>query len=402
MGRLEYRLASLFLRLLRAAFSIVPVRPRRVVLATARTPVLEGNLLYVYNALRRSHPDLEYRLLLEPYSYGLPGKLRYLARLVRGTYYLRTARLFIVDNAYLPIHVAPAGPKTTVVQVWHAAGALKRFGLDTPTPPAEPERSFLHRNYDYVVVGGEASRAAYAAALRTPLERVLPLGTPRTDFFFDRAAMSAARERLLAAHPQLQGRRVVLYAPTFRGRGEAKRAAAGFDAERLRALLPPDYALVLKTHPNLDRAATPTAGYDAVIDPATEINELFTLTDVLVTDYSSSLFEWALLRRPLILLTGDLAAYEVDPGLYLDYRTEMIGTQVTDADAVAAAILADAFDLSGYDDFIQRHLGASGGDASAAFVRHFLGKAPAGARAGMPTAAELRAGDRLPSHVSHE
>jgi CDP-ribitol ribitolphosphotransferase len=404
MGRFEYLLASGFLRLLRAAFSILPVRPRRVVLATARTPVLDGNLLHVYNEMRRAHPELEYVLLLEPYSYGLRAKLAYLVRLVRGMFFLRTARLFIVDNAYFPIHVAPPGAGTTVVQVWHAAGALKRFGLDTPTPVAEPERTFLHRNYDYVVVGGQASRQPYAAALRTPIARVLALGSPRTDFFFDAEAMAGARARLLAAHPQLDGRRVVLYAPTFRGRGEAKRAAAGFDAARLRAALPADHALVLKTHPNLDPAATPTQGYDAVIDPATEINELFTLTDILITDYSSSLFEWALLRRPLVLLTGDLADYEIDPGLYLDYRTEMIGTQVTDTDGIAAAIAAGAFDLSGYDAFIEHHLGASRGDASAAFVSHFLGGATVqvNSRSAAGATAETLGGDRLRSHVSHE
>jgi CDP-ribitol ribitolphosphotransferase len=210
VGRVEYLLASLFFRFLRAIFSLAPVRPQRVVLATARTPVLEGNLLYLHKALRRTHPELEYKLLLEPYSYGLGGKLRYLARLVRGMYYLRTARLFIVDNAYFPIHVAPAARQTTVVQVWHAAGALKRFGLDTPTLPAEPDRSFLHRNYDYVDVGGEASRGPYAAALRTPLDHVLALGTPRTDFFFDRDGMTRARARLLAAHPQLDGQNIIV------------------------------------------------------------------------------------------------------------------------------------------------------------------------------------------------
>ena len=246
-------------------------------------------------------------LLLEPYSYGLAGKLAYLVRLVRGMYHLQTARLFIVDNAYLPIHVAPHRRRTTVVQVWHAAGALKRFGLDTAAPMAEPERTFLHRYYDAVVVGGEWTRGPYAAALRTPIERVLALGSPRTDFFFDEAALAAARERVLAAHPELAGRRVILYAPTFRGRGLGKRAATGLDAAALRAALPADHALVLKTHPNLDPAATPTAGYDVVADPTAEINDLLALTDVLVTDYSSSVIEFALLRRPIVLLVGDLA-----------------------------------------------------------------------------------------------
>jgi teichoic acid ribitol-phosphate primase len=377
VAQLEYRLAAAFLRVLRLVFGVLPIRPRRVVLATARVPQLEGNLAFVHAAMRRRHPRLEYVLLLEPYSYGLLGKLAYLARLVRGMYYLQTARLFIVDNAYLPIHVAPHRRGTTVVQVWHAVGALKRFGVDTVRPLPEPERTFLHRHYDYVIAAAEAARGPYAAALRTPAERVLALGGPRTDFFFDEAAMAAARERVLAAYPQLAGRRVVTYAPTFRGRGRDKRGAPPLDAVRLRAALPPDHALVLKTHPNLDRSATTTAGYDLVVDPATEINELFTATDVLVTDYSSSVFEWALLRRPLVLLTADLAEYEADPGLYLDYRTDMIGTQVTDADEVACAILENRFDMRPYDSFIARHLDASDGQASTRFVERFLRTAEA-------------------------
>jgi teichoic acid ribitol-phosphate primase len=372
MARVEYWLASAFLRVLRSLFGVLPIRRGRVVLATARVPELEGNLAYLHAAMVGRHPGLEYVLLLEPYSYGLLGKLAYLARLVRGMYYLQTARLFIVDNAYLPIHVAPHRRGTTVVQVWHAVGALKRFGVDTVNPLPEPERTFLHRHYDYVIAAAEAARVPYAAALRTPVERVLPLGGPRTDFFFDEPAMAAARGRVLAAYPQLAGRRVVLYAPTFRGRGRDKRGAPPLDAVRLRAALPADYALVLKTHPNLDRSATTTDGYDVVVDPATEINELFAATDVLVTDYSSSVFEWALLHRPLILLTSDLGEYEADPGLYLDYRSEMIGTQVSDADEVACTILENRFDLAPYDAFIARHLDASDGRASTRFVDRFV------------------------------
>ena len=81
----------------------------------------------------------EYVLLLEPYGYGLLGQARVPGRLIRGMYHLRTAGLFIVDNAYLPIHVAPHRPGTTVVQVWHAVGALKRFGRTRW--PRSPSRS---------------------------------------------------------------------------------------------------------------------------------------------------------------------------------------------------------------------------------------------------------------------
>jgi teichoic acid ribitol-phosphate primase len=373
VSRLDYLIAGSFLRVLLALFSRLPLNRRRVVLATARTTALDGNLQYIRAEMETRHPELHYVHLLERYDYGIVGKLRYFLRLIRATYYVATSRLVVVDNAYLPIHVAPHRSGTTVVQVWHAVGALKRFGVDTAVPPAEPERTFLHRYYDHVVVSSEATRAPAAAALRTPVERVLPLGTPRTDFFFDRAAMDAARRQVVAQYPALEGRRVVLHAPTFRGRGRARRGAPDLDATRLRATLPADYALVLKTHPNLDPLITPRAGYDVVADPALEINHLFMATDILITDYSSSIYEYALLRRPLILLVPDLEEYEKDPGLYVDYRTEMIGTQVSDTDGVLAAILEERLDLSVFDAFIERHLGACDGHASERFVRHFLG-----------------------------
>jgi teichoic acid ribitol-phosphate primase len=389
LSRLEYLLATAFLRWLRLLFSLLPIRTDRVVLASARHARLEGNLRHLYAAMRAARPDLDYVLLMEPYSYHFFGKLAYLVRLARGMYYLCTSALFVVDNAYFPIHVAPHRRGTTVVQVWHAAGALKRFGLDTIVPPHEPERTFLHRHYDYVVASSEETRPRYAAALRTPLERVLPLGSPRTDLFFDPDAVADARRHLLSLHPTLENRRVVLYAPTFRGRGERKRAAPGLDARRLRELLPPEFALVLKTHPNLHTGPAATAGYDVIVDPTTEINDVFTVTDVLVTDYSSVVFDWALTGRPLVLLVGDLEEYEADPGLYLDYRTEMIGTRVTDTDGVHAAIVADEFDLAAYDSFTLRHLGTARGDASTRFTERFL--PGLGRRDAM-----------LRAHVSHE
>lgn len=371
MSRLEHALASIVLRILGVVFDRLPIH-QRVVLATARVARLEGNLAYLNAEIRRARPGFELVTLLEPYSYGLLGKLAYLARLIRGTYLLRTSSLFVVDNAYLPVHVAPHRARTTVIQVWHAVGALKRFGADTTTGLREPERSFLHRNYDYVVCAGEESRRPYAAALRTALEHVLPLGVARTDIFFDPGALAAARERVLTAYPALRGGRVVLYAPTFRGRGRAKRAAPGFDPVAVRAALPPGHVLALKSHPNLDPAGVSTAGFDVVIDPAQEINEVFAATDVLVTDYSSSIYEWALLSRPLVLLTQDLAEYERDPGLYIDARTELIGEHVDRLDDLARAIAEARVDVAAWRAFVERRIGACDGHASARFVERFL------------------------------
>ena len=292
---------------------------------------------------------------------------------MRGTYYLHTSGLVIVDNAWLPVHVAPHRAGTTVVQVWHAAGALKRFGADTLGGLEEPEATFLHRHYDYAIASGEAGREPWSRALRTPLERVLPLGTPRTDLFYDDEALAAAKARVLAAHPVLAGpdgrplrADVPRPGPREGGLGRSRcRVRFGRACRR-------PTSLVLKSHPNLDPAGLATAGFDVVADPASDMNDWLAAADILVTDYSSSIYEWALLRRPLVLLVDDLEAYERDPGLYLDYRTEMIGVQVRDTAGVAAAIAAGAWDLDAYEAFVARNLGACDGRSRDRIVERFI------------------------------
>ena len=380
MSRLEYLLASALLRVVGCA-----LRPAAEGAATGsswRRPGSRRSTATCSTSTRRSarDPELEFVLLLEPYSYGLRGKLAY----------LRPAGPRDVpppDGRGCSSSTTPTcrstsrrtGRGTTVVQVWHAVGALKRFGLDT-RDAARPSRngpsSTATTTRSWSAASGRARRTRPRSGRRSSASSRSARRGPTSS-----STRRPWRRRGRASSPptpSCAGRRVVLYAPTFRGRGVGKRAAPGLDAVAAAGGPAADHALVLKTHPNLDPAATATAGYDVVVDPTGDINDLLAATDILITDYSSSIVEFALLRRPIVLLVADLADYEVDPGLYLDYRTEMIGTQVVDTDGVIDAIAAGRFDLSGYDAFIERQLGARGG-ASDRFVDHFLG--PDGRRA---------------------
>jgi len=368
MSRLEYLLAVIALRFLWVFFALLPVRRDKVVFASARARELQGNLRYTYDALHAARPDLHYVFLLHRYSYTLSGKLHYMLRLVRGLYHLMTARVFIVDNAYFPVHVVKHHKDTTVVQVWHAAGALKKFGLDVSPPDRRVENGFLHKNYDYVVVGSPAAVTPYATALRTAEERVIPLGTARTDFFFSEDRLASARERVYREFPVLRDKRVVLYAPTFRGHGCNKRPCYNLDTIALRALLPDEYALIRKGHPVIDHLQPDYAGCDAVAGQEFDVNELFTVTDVLITDYSSCIFEYARLGKQLILLVDDLEEYSRDPGLYLDYASEMIGDQARSTAEVGRLIDRDDFDPAEYDEFVATHCGMMDGDSSRRFV----------------------------------
>ncbi len=368
MNRLEYLLSVTVLRICSVVFSLLPIDKDKVVFASARSDRLRGNLRFIHREMQRTWGEKNYVFLLQRYSYGFAGKLRYMLSLIRGQYHLATTPLCILDNAYLPVHVRPHRARTTVIQVWHAAGALKKFGVDVSPESRKTESRFLHKYYDWVVVGSDAAIAPYASALRTPESHVAPLGVARTDFFFAENEMAAERERLFGKYPALRGRKIVLYAPTFRGYGRDKHEVDALDAEALRARLPEEWALVYKIHPVLEARGVSVSGFDEVLDPGLGINGVLAATDILITDYSSSVFEYALLRRPLVLFAPDLEEYRTDPGFYLDYPGELIGEYAGSTEEVAEIIESGRFDLSAYDAFIAKHMQYADGGASRRFV----------------------------------
>lgn len=129
---------------------------------------------------------------------------------------------------------------------------------------------------------------------------------------------------------------------------------------------------MLKGHPNVPAADLPTAGYDVIVDSGADMNELLVASDVLVTDYSSAVFEYALLRRPIVLLVGDLEAYARDPGIAVDIG-DLVGSRATDTDSAAAAILTTTVDPAAYDAFIARHVGACDGRSSERLAERIVG-----------------------------
>ena len=243
---------------LRAAFALcypLPVRDR-VVLASSHTAHLSGNLEFIADELDRRGLSSQTVVLTDATPRGTMGRLGTLLAGVRAVYYLATSRVFIVDDYFFALYVVTPKPGTTVVQTWHASGAFKKVGysvLDKSFGASEEllRQVAIHSNYDVVLMGSQTAVPAYAEAFGQPAERFnTSLDIPRTDLFFDaeRVARTVAAVRQKYSLPE--GKRIVLYAPTFRG--DSKHQAAYYDhldLEVMRARLGEDAVVLLRLHP---------------------------------------------------------------------------------------------------------------------------------------------------------
>jgi CDP-glycerol glycerophosphotransferase (TagB/SpsB family) len=363
--RLTFRLARL-----------LPLR-RRVVFATAHAPGITGNLAFIRAEMERRVPPIPSTAIARRPEQNAKSWLGSFVFNLHAAYLLATSRLFIVDDYFFPIYVIEPRKGTTIVQTWHASGAFKRIGygvLDKSFGADETlvARVAIHSNYDICLMASKSAAVHYAEAFRQPLERfVTDIGMPRTDILFgegvDRiGAAVRARYRLPA------GKRVVLYAPTFRGQSVNRATTpTNLDFATLHREIGADHVLLLKLHPFVrEGQPIPPELRDFVIDASDhpDIHELMLVSDVLVTDYSSAIFEFSLLRRPMAFFAPDHDAYMDERGFYFDYRTGVPGPVFETTEELGAWLRAGVFDLDRVEAFRAESFEVADGHASERFV----------------------------------
>ena len=342
---------------MRLGFALGSIRSPapRVVLATSHLPRLTGNLAFIADDLAVRHPEVPLVRLASRPRGGIAGRVRALLFEMRAGYQLASSQVFIVDDYFFPLYVIRPRPGTFRLQAWHAAGAFKRFGLSVldrrfGADEAYVRRVPVHSNYSVALVSAMAVAPHYAEAFGQPLELFMSsCGIPRTDLFFDERRRTAALERVRARCGLPDGRRVILYAPTFRGESVGRARDDGLlDLEVMHRVLGDGTVILLRLHPFVAEAVSISPDLASfAIDASThpDINELMLVSDLLVTDYSSAIYEFALLGRPILFLAPDDAAYRDERGFYLDFPDDLPGPVHATTQSLAEAIAAGAFDL---------------------------------------------------------
>ena len=338
---------------------LLPLR-HKVVLISRQSDTPSLDFFMLAEELRRRDPHLEIAVVCRSLGDGFADQLAYVPMVLTQMYHLASSRVCIIDGYVIPVSVLRHRQELTVIQLWHALGAIKKFGyqcLDTPAgrPSRLARAMHMHANYDFVTCGGPDAVPVFAEAFDVGREKVLPLGLPRIDYLLERAGhpgevdVSGPLADLMAQHPDLlSGRKErILYAPTFRkGHATSLQALAGhFDSER--------FLLIAKLH-DLERGIVE---HEHVVD-ATGISvlDLLPLCDVVITDYSAVAFEGYALGKPVYYYVYDIDEYSVGCGLNIDPLRDAPRVSSTDIDEIARWIDRGEYDEETASTFKSRYL----------------------------------------------
>ncbi len=317
------------------------VVPNQVAFLSVRREELSGNFHFVYQALRH-YPELKLCCYFNTKELAewSEGEMAEFARLCA------TSKVILLDEYTAPIYTLPLARETRLIQLWHACGAFKTFGYTRLGKPGGTEQNSLnHRTYDYAIVSGRQVADCYAEGFGIPTSHVVATGIPRTDIFFDSVYREEIRGRLYAKYPQLKGKRVILFAPTFRGhvREDGDYPMERFVVEQFMQAVGEEFFLVIKHHPFVRRPhPLPEAMADRVLDLSgeSEINDLLFVTDLVITDYSSLVFEASLLKLPMLFYTFDLEQYILERDFYYDFSTFVPGKIVYTQNELEEAVVS--------------------------------------------------------------
>lgn len=350
-----------------------PVQRNKVLFVENKACALSDNYRQIVAWLRRDGGwNVQPVLLAE----GRVSWLQYLRNCLAFLREAATAGYVFFNDASKLYSCVKARPETCGVQVWHACGAFKKWGMSTADllfgGSAEEKRAYpFYEHLNLVSVSSPEVAWAYVEAmdLKGREDIVRALGVSRTDVFFQQDYLRAAREAVQAAVPAASGKKVALYAPTFRGRTSEAEGPNAFDLPAMKAALGGEWVLLVKHHPFVkDRPAIPESCRDFAFDvsDALEIDQLLCRADACISDYSSLVFEYSLFERPMLFFAFDKADYDDWRGFYYDYNELAPGPVFETTGQVVDYLLHvdDRFDVEEVRRFRRRFMSACDGHAT--------------------------------------
>lgn len=387
MKRIITRIYYLIYRLL----SILPVRKKTIVFESFLGKQYSDNPKAIYKYLQEHYPQYKlYWSFDQKNFHSLKSNVkRPLHRFRIKWLFVMSRTEFLITNSRMPYWI-PKSKGTTYIQTWHGT-PLKKLGVDIDevhmpgTTTEKYKKNFANeaKKWDVLVSPNEYSTKIFKRAFKYE-NLIIETGYPRNDILYNEN-----NEKTISAVKKKKNipldKKVILYAPTWRDNDFYAVGRYKFnlqlDLEKMREQLGDDYVILIRAHylvaEHLD--LTPFRGFVHDVSLYPDINELYLISNILITDYSSVFFDYANLKRPMIFFAYDIESYRDElRGFYFNFEKEAPGPIVKKTDEVIQEIKRieiEGYDINSYNKyFYNTFCSLEDGNASKRIVKYILKK----------------------------
>lgn len=348
------------------------IKRKKAVFVEVRFDEITDSFRLVYDRMKADGFDVHEQFI----ENIKPGKWGYIKRCLRMLEDISDAHYVFLNDACNVTSCIPLRKGTKIYQLWHACGAFKKFGMSTAELIFGDNRKTLEKypnygNLSYVTVSSPEVIWAYEEAmnLKDTKTQVVATGVSRTDVFYDQHFIEQSKAAVYSVCPAAENKKIILYAPTFRGRVAKAESPDCLDIPAMKRALGDEYVLLIKHHPfvkQLPVVPEDCADFAMDVTKSLEIDQLLCASDVCVSDYSSLIFEYSLFERPMIFFAYDLDDYFDWRGFYYNYDELTPGPVVKETEEIIDYIrhLDVRFDQAQVRAFKEKFMSSCDGHAT--------------------------------------
>lgn len=294
----------------------------KITFISRQSDIISDDFSVISDTLKKKDPNIEIIILTKKLDRSLSHRLSYPFHMLKQMYHLSTSKVVILDGYCIVASVLPHKKGTTLIQMWHSAGAIKKFGWQTIGKPSGTTESIaqkmhMHDKYDIVIAPSRRTSEFYSEGFNTELNKFKIICPPHIEKLFkgSRDISNVLRKKYNIPN----SKSIILYAPTFR-KGKSIQCA-----ELAKKLDPEKYILVYKPHPLDDVSELPR---NAITESDDTTYDWLIASDIIISDYSALVLESALLNKKLFLYLYDESEYKKDPGLNIIPENEAIKNMI--------------------------------------------------------------------------
>lgn len=333
-----------------------PSPGNRVFFVSEQRQHIEGNLLALRDRMIERGLDREFEF---DESFRIPETSNKKTTL-RAIYLLARADYVFIDDYFVMLDSVKLAPETKIIQVWHAGSGFKAVGYSRFGKYGSPKLNNAHRRYTHAITGSKQLVPVYAEVFGIEESAVLPTGLPRIDTFLDPDRTAQVTRDFYREHPDLQGKRLILFAPTFRGRGirDGHYPFEKIDFDALYTYCGEDAVVLFRMHHFVgEQTPIPLEYHDRMRDFSRfpNGNDLLHMVDLLITDYSSIIYEYSLLERPMLFFAFDKDVYAATRGFHRDYVETAPGKVCTTFDELLESMRLEDYEQWRREAFVREN-----------------------------------------------
>lgn len=354
-------------------------RKNRVFFLSRQFNELPLNYEMIINELRKE--NIEIKVICKKVSGGVNAIIRnekskntkfveifsaisYYFNLYKQMVYIATSKVVIIDGYNLTTSILKHKKDTTIIQLWHALAAIKKFGYQTigypdGLKPKIAKMLCMHKNYNYVISGSKAMNKYFAEAFNVPEEKVTEIGTPTIDYLLK--DNKEVTENIFKVYPQMKEKINILYSPTFRsdGRDNTEEVIKNIDTQK--------YNLIITFHPK--NKVIENEDIICIDRKQFSTFDILRTVDYVITDYSALAIDTCVLNKKLLLYVYDYEKYNEENGININLFEELEGNVSKNIKDLIKIIDENKYNLKSYNEFRNKYVSNLNGDSTKKIVK---------------------------------